>query len=180
MILQLVPILSQPVLADSWTETTVADFTGGTLQEVAAIAPGELQLRQNGTGFAKRGIVLGNGPPGSPDSVWARNPSVLLEPDGSYKMWYCGSDGSQSSILLATSPDGVAWTKQGVVLQTFTTVCAPFVLREGSTYHMWFQGGLAGGGAIYHAQSPDSLAWTVTGTALQPGAGWDGTIVAIP
>jgi len=180
MVLQVVPILSQPVLADSWTETSVADFTGGTLQEVVATAPGDLQLRPNGTGFAKRGIVLGNGPPGSPDSVWARNPSVLWESDGSYKMWYCGSDGSQSSILLATSLDGVAWSKQGVVLQTFTTVCAPFVLREGSTYHMWFEGGLAGGGAIYHAQSPDGLAWTVNGTALQPGAGWDGTIVAIP
>src|SRR5439155_623863 len=42
MVLQVVPILSQPVLADSWTETSVSDFTGGTLQEVVATAPGDL------------------------------------------------------------------------------------------------------------------------------------------
>src|SRR5947207_709101 len=81
----------------------------------------------------KIGVIIDNGPPGTPDSVWARDPTVLQEPDGSFKMWYNGFDGGRSIILLATSSDGFSWTKQGAVLAYGGNAGAPFVLREGPT-----------------------------------------------
>src|SRR5439155_316147 len=124
----------------------------------------------------KIGVIIDNGPPGTPDSVWARDPTVLQEPDGSFKMWYNGFDGGRSIILLATSSDGFSWTKQGAVLDYGGNAGAPFVLREGSTYHMWFQAG-----SIFHAVSQDGRSWTVDGIALAPNyPNWDGLTVGTP
>ena len=139
------------------------------------------EVQTTASGFVKMGIAIDNGPAGSPDSVWARDGSIINEADGSFKMWYVGSDGAQWRILLATSSDGILWTKHGAVVTYTPTVSGPFVLREGATYHMWFQGGPSGGGAIYHATSFNGVNWTVDGVALSPAAGgWDSVQVGLP
>src|SRR6184192_9185 len=71
------------------------------------------EVQTTASGFVKMGIAIDNGPAGSPDSVWARDGSTINEADGSFKMWYVGSDGAQWRILLATSSDGILWTKHG-------------------------------------------------------------------
>jgi predicted GH43/DUF377 family glycosyl hydrolase len=50
------------------------------------------------------------GAPGSWDDVFVEMPKVLLV-DGTYYMWYMGYDGLAGRIGLATSVDGVSWTK---------------------------------------------------------------------
>ena len=143
---------------------------------LTSVSPRDFSLQVGATGFVKIGVIIDNGPPGTPDSVWARDPTVLQEPDGSFKMWYNGFDGGRSIILLATSSDGFSWTKQGAVLDYGGNAGAPFVLREGSTYHMWFQAG-----SIFHAVSQDGRSWTVDGIALAPNyPNWDGLTVGTP
>ncbi len=161
-----------------WTETSQADFLQGNLTNLAATVDGNLELAAGTGPWSKQGVVLDIGPPGSPDSVQAREPFVLREADGTYKMWYGAFDGSRRWIMYATSNDGIAWTKQGVVLSFSDGLGSPFVLKEGSTYHMWFQDNFAG--SIFHATSADGQTWALDGTALTPGSGWDGSTVATP
>jgi predicted GH43/DUF377 family glycosyl hydrolase len=164
---------ARPVAAEEWTETSVDDFAGGTLSDVVVRADGGLELASV-TPWQKAGRVLPVGTAGSADSTWARNPFVLKESDGTYKMWYHGFDGTRHRILLATSGDGLDWTKEGVVLDLFESQSGLFV-RKDETYHMWFKGGSSLVGDIYHATSPDGRAWTLDGIALSrgPSGAWD-------
>lgn len=59
--------------------------------------------------------VLGRGAPGEWDSVDVLNPSVVRH-QGLYYNLYSGFDGSRWHTGLATSPDGLVWTKHGKVL----------------------------------------------------------------
>lgn len=54
--------------------------------------------------------VLLPGPEGSWDSLAVRAPSVVRSENG-YVMFYGGFDGQEAMIGMATSPDGVQWTK---------------------------------------------------------------------
>src|SRR5207302_7838415 len=92
---------------------------------VAAVSAGPAAATASGLGssptpgrpvFQKAGIVLPHGSPGEADSVYARAPFVLRDDDGTYKMWYSGYDGSVNRMLYASSPDGIRWTKHGVIL----------------------------------------------------------------
>ncbi len=132
-----------------------------------------------------RVMVLDVGSPGSADSVYARSPFVLKDTDGTYKMWYSGYDGSRNRGMYATSPDGIHWTKHGVIMDVLTapyyfdSVGTMHVIKEGMTYEGWFQAGYWSGGAygywaqIYHATSLDGVSWNVTGVALPPNQSWD-------
>ena len=173
--------LAGPVSADEWVQTSEDDFLGGTLHSLVVTPEGSLHLDRNGTALTRSGVVIPNGPAGSYDYQWARDPTVILD-NGTYRMWYRGSDGARWRILYATSADGISWTKQGVALDTFSTIGAPFVMKENSTYHMWFQTGPQDGGVIYHATSVDALVWSVDGVALYPGTSgpWDSLTVGTP
>jgi len=59
--------------------------------------------------------VLGRGAPGEWDAVDVLNPSVVRH-EGLYYNLYSGFDGRRWHTGLATSPDGLVWTKQGKVL----------------------------------------------------------------
>ncbi|MCS6888312.1 MAG: hypothetical protein NZQ09_08890, partial [Chloroflexus sp.] len=56
------------------------------------------------------GSVLGPGPAGNFDSANVSFPSVIRTATG-YLMWYTGGNGSTFAIGLASSPDGVTWTR---------------------------------------------------------------------
>lgn len=65
------------------------------------------------------GLILGPGPAGAWDSERVSCPRVLRAADGSWRMWYYGRDPTFDRLItlptgrvgLATSPDGVHWTR---------------------------------------------------------------------
>ena len=91
--------------------------------------------------------------------------SVLF--DGStYKMWYAGHDGIRWKIGLATSPDGIDWTKESTnpVLDIGSSgswddedVLNPSVLLIDTTYFMWYTGNGGGNNQIGLATSSDGI-----------------------
>lgn len=183
------------VSADTWTESSEADFLGGTLTGAAVTPGGDIALAFNPAGsYVKQGMVLDIGAPGAPDSTHAYNPFLLRESDGTYKMWYVGYDGGRTRMMFADSADGIAWSKRGTVIDVLTSpqnwdsVGAMSVIKDGSTYHMWFSAGYWSGGPggfwaqIYYATSTDGMAWNVQGIALGLGplGSWDDSMILSP
>ncbi|MBI4915328.1 MAG: DUF11 domain-containing protein [Acidobacteria bacterium] len=83
------------------------------------------------------------------DSTYVREATVV-HVGATYHMWYAGTNAWPNySIGYATSPDGIAWTKNASnpVLVPLpgafddTTVYAPQVVHYGGTFHMWYSGG---------------------------------------
>lgn len=91
--------------------------------------------------------VLRPGASGEWDSQGVSSPSVVHTPDG-YLMVYAGSDGQQERIGLATSPDGVQWTKYpGPVLKlggegSFDSKghSSPALHYDGRRLRLWYVG----------------------------------------
>ncbi len=76
----------------------------------------------DGMTWTDQGVVLDIGSPGDPDSHYVYYPAVMIEPDGTYIMFYCPFDGNPNNILdihYATSPDGMgaSWTKEGLTIK---------------------------------------------------------------
>jgi hypothetical protein len=140
--------------------------------------------------------VIGLGATGSGYETGATDPTVILdkrpaEAARRYKMWFEGRNGSASTIVFATSADGLAWT--GFTPCTGLTpsfgairVADPSVTLNGSLYQMWFEainsatGGKDGAGEIGYAESSDGIAWIIkdaagntaaaAGSVFAPGA----------
>jgi hypothetical protein len=118
----------------------------------------------------------------------------VLRDGGRYLMWYTGWNGddvlgpdgiarpTHGRIGLATSGDGVRWTKvagdagAGAVLGLGPAGSAdeqaagqPFVLRDGTAYRMWYEAFDGRTWRIATARSADGRAWTREGVALEPG-----------
>jgi hypothetical protein len=106
----------------------------------------------------------------SPDSVDADSfgfPMVIQDGPGDYKMWYSGG----GNIWLATSPDGLSWTKRLGIPAVAPgspgawdddSVYAPVVVANSGKYEMWYvgQGTGAAEARIGYAWSSDGLTWT--------------------
>src|SRR5437879_2879194 len=135
--------------------------------------------------LVRDGVVLSWGPPGTFDSSELEGPSILLD-HGVYKMWYDGG----SQIGYATSPDGRAWTKQGVVLSPSSgleavLVAYPEVIAVGSGYRMWYTASDGSTYRILAASSADGVTWTKDGLVLDVGSAgtmddfkvWDATVL---
>lgn len=98
------------------------------------------------------------------------NRPVVLKRDGTYHMWYTGQTDDQSWIGYATSPDGVAWTRQSekpvlspdVPWEKVAVMCPHVVWDErDKVYKMWYSGGEQyEPDAIGYATSLDGLNWT--------------------
>jgi beta-1,4-mannooligosaccharide phosphorylase/Secretion system C-terminal sorting domain len=149
-----------------------------------------LATSSNGTTWTKYpgNPVLDSGPPGTWDSVKVSTASVYF--DGSnYVMWYTGRSGNNGSIGLATSSDGVHWTKYPG--NPILVAGAPGsweqgsaegakVLRVGNLFHMFYGGHDPALDAFHigYAYSPDGVTWTkyAGNPVLSRGSGteWDG------
>ena len=188
---------SHSAAAATWTDSSEADFLGGTLTDVTATPAGDLVLSRGGVPmFAKQDVVLDVGPPGAVDDVRAYNPFVLREADGTFKVWYTAYDGSRFRMAFADSPDGLTWTKRGVVINVLTapwnfdSVSSMSVIKEGATYHMWFAAGYWTGSPCpigyyseaYYATSSDGISWSIAGRILALGApgAWDACFITTP
>jgi len=128
------------------------------------------------------------------DGTWESGEELfprVIEDLGIYKMWYSAGRGSNSRIGLATSLDGVAWTRYGgnPVLDLGTSgawdsvmLCTPSVIKDGKTYKMWYTGaaGPSPNGMGY-ATSPDGISWTKHPNnpvlSSVPGGSWERDVV---
>lgn len=112
-------------------------------------------------------------------------PSVLVLPNGSYRVYYggvsFGGNDQRSAIYRATSSDGSSLAGELQVLAPGPTgtwdaggVSGPTVLRVNTKYYMWYTGEDEGSTAvgIGLATSPDGAAWTrdPASPVLGPGA----------
>jgi predicted GH43/DUF377 family glycosyl hydrolase len=129
-------------------------------------------------------IVLDVGPPEKFDSTHAKYPCVLRVGD-EWWMWYSGrtDDRFTGSIGLATSKDGLTWSKQNNGDPVFehgpqgtfdaTKADHPAVLHFDGKFHMWYTAGDRNSRyAIGYATSPDGIHWTRENNArpvLLPG-----------
>jgi len=124
--------------------------------------------------------------PANYDSLYVRYPSVIYENHG-YKMWYTGHpprtpSGTSSNVDLATSDDGVHWTKYlgNPILPSNTQPSSglvyartPAIAKLGSPFLMAVEIEF---GRISYATSNDGISWSVGGTLLlneSVGSAWD-------
>ncbi len=120
---------------------------------------------------------------GTYDSGQVHNPEVIKLDDGTYRMYYFGSESGSSAyrILSATSSDGLTWTKEsGVRIERDSTsdqVCYPDVIRlSDGSYRMYYS---KSGGNILSATSSDGLTLTKeSGTRISKGGTYDSTAYA--
>jgi predicted GH43/DUF377 family glycosyl hydrolase len=125
----------------------------------------------------REGEVLPLGSPGEPDSLRAWRPWVLEDADGTLRMWYSGSDGTTSRILLAVrTRRAKEWDRQGIAIDgSFAGDSdsygaeSPCVVKTPGGYLMVY-GGFDGAITRLHmATSDDARRWTSQGTIMQRG-----------
>jgi predicted GH43/DUF377 family glycosyl hydrolase len=183
LVLQMIPLITT---GESWTQTSQVDFEiGTTINTSITLSPGNVTLEPIPTNWTKAlsNPVLDLGPPGSWDDYSIQWPSVIKR-NGTYEMWYAGHDSINWRIGLATSIDGLTWTKHpdNPVLQLGplgwdnSNVFAPCVLWNGSMYEMWYTGHDGSNWRIGHATSPDGINWskdTKNPVLNASASGWD-------
>ena len=118
-------------------------------------------------GTSDGGAVLGLGNPGDLDAKGVAHPYVL-KIGGTYHLWYEGYDGTTWRLFRATSADGQAWNKQGIVLspgdggsRDQLGLRNPLVLSRKGKYELWYQGQSASAPNFHvmRATSSDALSW---------------------
>ncbi len=99
-----------------------------------------------------------------------RHPSLVQLTDGSYQVYYLSDETGGYRIHLATSPDGVSWTRQGVVNLGWSTedLVNPTVCRESDGSLTMTYDYLSNGGYIAHSE--DGLVWDHDRTNVSTGA----------
>jgi len=158
-----------------------ADFT------LPPLAPGD---ERRGFAFETRAEpVLARGPSGEWDSQDALNPSVLRAAGG-FLNFYSGFDGRTWRTGLATSADGVTWTKRGAGLAPDSSTweggyiaANGSALFEGGEYLYWYQAGPKETPRIGLARSRDGRAWRKEPRPVVdfgPRGSWDERGVADP
>lgn len=130
--------------------------------------------------------VISRGLPGDWDSVDALNPSVVSS-QGQLLNLYSGFDGKAWHTGLATSTDGIHWTKQGRILSPgpgdgyIAANGSAIASTESLPVRYWYQAGNPPRIAL--ATSASSMTWTQDRhPALEPGplGSWDEKGVADP
>lgn len=112
------------------------------------------------TGFAKVARVLGKGAPGAWDEEKVGRPSVLLE-GGVYYLWYDGQSKGRRHVGLATSTDGIHFTRSPQN-PLFLDAGAIDVKRVRDTLVMLREAQ----DGTYFATSTDGLCWVDRGKLL--------------
>jgi hypothetical protein len=112
--------------------------------------------------------VLSAGAAGSWDEGGVRYP--VLHYDGAlYRMWYQGTGTGGTAIGLATSPDGITWTKSAsnpvIAAKGLVSAYAPgAVVKTANQFVLYY----SADGNIGRATSSDGVAWSDQGTVFAP------------
>ena len=131
----------------------------------------------DGTAWTKLGVSIDLGLAGSQDGYYAVMPKVAFV-GGQYMMWYTGVSQPQppnAAIMLATSRDGLNWTKLGVVLDHGATgaldsfgVFGGDVVFDGSMFRMIYDGQTnESSSTLLYAISTNGIEWQKQGIALE-------------
>jgi hypothetical protein len=164
-----------PVAAGQYTFTLSADAleacgepTNARTFTVNIAQGGAVSSPPGGSGWTRVGSNPVLEPSGSGwDDFAVRSPSVV-KVGGTFYMYYEGVDSAtrQTSIGLATSTDGVTWTKSpdpvltpgaGTAWDSFS-LRYPAVHHDGAAFRMWYSGSGNGCG-IGYATSADGVTW---------------------
>jgi predicted GH43/DUF377 family glycosyl hydrolase len=145
------------------------DGTTGRILE-AVQAPGQP--------WERLGVCLDAGATGSTDAYGVEAPSVVRLPEG-FLMAYSGSDGADSRLHMAASPDGHEWEPQGTFLPRgeadavgATHPCLVITGEQWWLFYSGFDGADEGRRAeIMAAVSTDGRSWSRVGSVLRPGPG---------
>ncbi len=129
----------------------------------------------SGTAWLPGGETVLDGS-GNPTVVGDWDGKRLVKPavirDGAeYKMWFDGRNLlDEARVGLATSSDGVSWTRLGDPVLSYATGAwdrnaraehAPFVLKEDGVYKMWYEGANRDGiRHLGYATSTNGIDWT--------------------
>lgn len=179
---------------NTWRDTFFAGLKGTSQNLING--SGELWPRTDITEWVKysNNPILNPGTSGSWEDDHVSSPSIIYNGNG-YMMWYHGDDGSIRNIGLATSSDGISWTKYtgNPVLSPGTgsdwdvkDVEAPTVIFDGNTYKMWYAGMNSSNDIqIGYAYSTDGITWQkyVNNPVLMVSSNatdWDGHYVRNP
>jgi beta-1,2-mannobiose phosphorylase / 1,2-beta-oligomannan phosphorylase len=122
---------------------------------------------------------------GGPDMGTCFDVFVVDEED-EYRMYF--SWRPQKSLAVATSRDGVQWSKPGIILSPKPEtgweddLNRNAVVKHDGMYRMWYSGQARGFTRIGYASSPDGFSWTRHDDApvLIPEYPWEGHSVMCP
>lgn len=147
----------------------------------------------DGINFTDQGVVLTGGSVAAPDSRYASFPGVWYENGTFYMVFEAVGDGTKGldgDIGLATSTDGVNFTKQGVILYHDRTgweninIGTPTLYRENGIWYLHYHGydgttcqiGVASGPDLMHLvkYSGNPIIKSIPGTAQAGTAGHRG------
>src|SRR6266545_1759270 len=135
-------------------------------------------VQHRGRGWERLGIAIDAGAAGDSDEYGVESPCVVRTPGG-YLMAYAGSDGADTRLHMATSPDGEHWDAQGTFMQRgepdsvgATHPC--LVVTEGRWW-LFYAGydGQANGrrSSILGAVSANGASWDRVGVVMAPEPG---------
>ncbi len=120
---------------------------------------------------------------GSWDTADSFAPSIMIEDDGSYKIWYSAYNGSHWRIVYAESEDGIYWDNfyQSMnynVEGGWDTRHAyhPNVMKENGIYKMWYTANNGTYSRILYAESTNGKDWQAPIRAMDRGQvpdSWD-------
>lgn len=134
--------------------------------------------------------IFSPGPPASWDAQ-SVHPGAVIKEDGLYKMYYTGwaDYTGRWSIGLATSSDGISWTKHPVPVFNGTSgweysVAVSSVLKHNGVYYMYYAGKSSSSYTykIGLATSVDGINWSrYSGNPiLIPTFSWEGSTISYP
>jgi predicted GH43/DUF377 family glycosyl hydrolase len=169
------------ILSFAWGGCGYSDF------RLPELAPAEPQMRYE---WEPRAVpVLPHGGPGEGDSHDALNPSVVRR-GAAYYNFYSGFDGNTWRTILATSKDGLAWRKEGVVLAPearfgeggYIAANGSALFDEGQ-FQYWYQAGRKEAPRLGWARSSDGRNWRKARFPVMdygPRGSWDERGLADP
>ena len=133
-------------------------------------------VQRPGRSWERRGVSIDAGLTGESDAFGVESPSVVFTPGG-YLMAYAGSDGADTRLHMAASPDGRAWQPLGTFMhrEEADSVGAthPCLVVTGERWWLFYAGydGSENGrrAAILAAVSDSGASWDRVGPVLEPG-----------
>lgn len=133
-------------------------------------------VQRPGRPWEGRGLSIDVGFAGESDAYGVESPSVVVTPGG-YLMAYAGSDGADTRLHMAASPDGHVWKSLGSFMERgdedavgATHPCLLVTSRQWWLFYAGYDGSHNGRRAsILAAVSDSGVSWDRIGAVLPPG-----------
>jgi predicted GH43/DUF377 family glycosyl hydrolase len=135
-------------------------------------------VQHPGRPWERRGVSIDAGLTGESDGYGVESPSVVFTPGG-YLMAYAGSNGADTRLHMASSPDGRLWEPLGTIIDAeeddAVGATHPCLVVTGERWWLFYAGydGFDNGrrAAILAAVSDSGSTWDRLGPVLEPVGG---------